>query len=81
MSLPKQGKRLIVWNISIHNVLYSPTDFQHLVPSHVVFSIEQNVHLRGQHYGNCIIEDTFPEEKSVEFNINLKFMEDGKNSH
>lgn len=42
---------------------------------------KENQHSRGQHYGNGIIEDTFTEQKSIEFNINLELMEDGKDSH
>lgn len=53
-----------------------------IVPLYVLFRVEkENQHSRGQHYGNGIIEDTFTEEKSIEFNINLELMEDGKDSH
>lgn len=51
---------------------------------HVTYITSKNknrTHLRRQHYGNGIIEDAFAKEKGIQLNINLEFMEYGKNSH
>lgn len=49
--------------------------------THTIILNKNRRHLRRQHYGNGIIEDAFAKEKGIQLNIDLEFMEYGKDSH
>lgn len=57
----------------------APPNAQHR--TYITIKNKNRTHLRRQHYGNGIIENAFAKEKGIQLNINLEFMEYGKNSH